>query len=305
MIIRIRNFGQKATDDDNVKRDQHGHRHAWGIYSTNGLFEGRDDITTLNLVPQLEGEPEQFVLGRASGSLERTSMVAGCGSAPKILATFDTMGMPVRSATIASTNNSLLVTCLSDHTVAIYPTSKTGDNVQSLARTSVRNPANSHRTWTSKYLSQTRLAIGLGPSSKPIHIYDLASGTLDPTHSRALSFQAGATDHRVDVVATEPQATSVYAIAPLPSSSLSSDSDGEVFLSGAYDAKVRYGSPAHHDSPSFFLSAIPFEKAKLCISSVLDFMICVWQIQSSLVSLIPWMRLLQYIRYSPLVVSAS
>ena len=149
------------------------------------------------------------------------------------------------SATTHHSNQLFVAARLSAETIAIYPICSKGDKVQCVACTSVRKKGTNVRTWTSKFLNGRRLAVGLGRSTEPILVHDFSrEGVIDFEQGRALSFDQDDTENSLDFAGTAPRGTSVYSIAPLSPSSTSGGAEGDLFLSGAYDANVRYASPS-------------------------------------------------------------
>ena len=238
LVLRLRVMEPDSREDIRSETSEQGPRVCWQIYSKPGVHEGRDDITALNMLPQSLGNTEELILGRASGSLELIRLDIKSGD--EVLATYDTGGMSVRYTTINNRNKTVAATCLGDHTVALYPLKPEERQVRSYASTTVQKVGENARTWSTKFLSEGRLAVGLGRSKQPIHIYDLGQGFQKLGHAIHLEVDGDASLTRSDDVGPNSPGTSIYSIAPLPASSTSSGVEGDVFLSGAYDAHVRY-----------------------------------------------------------------
>ena len=247
LVVRTRTMGNKARDawkaaapenlsDFNV----HQHRYEWTVYHETGVREGKDDITSLNLLPQDSvDETEQVIIGRASGGLIHVSLSKGT-SGHQVHSVFSTEGRPVRSATTNLGSRDLLAACLSDAVIALYPISRLNNRVASIAKTTVIPPGQSGRTWTSQFLSNDRLAVGYGTSQQPIRIYNIGRGEMTSEYSRTLGFNDAGADPRFHTLSdNNGGATSVYSLASIATSSLTGRADGDLFLSGAYDGLCR------------------------------------------------------------------
>jgi hypothetical protein len=250
LVMRVKHMGSKAKDmrlatkirnrgDFNV----HEHTISWDKFLKKGAVEGRDDITSVNIRPQQNlKDPEQVIVGRASGSLSLVSLprLRHEGQA-KVLVSYETAGRPVRSATTTPGSHRLLVACLSDSIVALYPLDSARTHVSNAGETSVIPTGHSGRTWSSRFLRDDRLAVGLGPAKIPIRIYDIGRGELMPKSVCSLALSDADADARLDMLEVDSaSATSIYSLAEIPLSSLAGGAEGDIFLSGGYDGFTRY-----------------------------------------------------------------
>lgn len=238
LVIRSRKMGPKVLENDGSEQSDWVSENHWRSYMKKGALEGRDDITTLNLIPQETDSLEDVLLGRASGSLELLRLEDE--SADKTRATYNTAEDPVRCSTIHCPTALVAAVCLGDHNVSLYPLGREGYGIEPCASTSVQGPRENPRTWSSKFLSSKRLAVGVGRSAHPIHIYDVGQGSSSLEHMNRINLGEGITANCVDSLDQVPYATSIYSFASLSPSSASSGTEGDVFLSGGYDAYVRY-----------------------------------------------------------------
>ena len=149
------------------------------------------------------------------------------------LATFNTKGQPIRSA--AASAGGLLATCLSDRTLALYDTRNENPEILSDHSIDVVSPSTSGRTWAIQFLRHDRLAVGLGPSARPVKILDLKPNAANDTIAsrREIAFDAKRPGNAKTGV------TAVYSLAPLCASSVAGVSEGNLFLSGGYDGACR------------------------------------------------------------------
>ena len=219
----------------------HEQRYAYTTYNEQGASEGLDDITSVNLLPQQSlNDPEQVVVGRASGGLSLISLSTET-SQSKVLSSHNTLGRPVRSAATKIKNNALLAACLSDSTIALYPISPTSSQVQPISQVSAC-PTNQSRIWCSRFLGDDRLIVGLGPSQEPLHMYNIGRGEISQENVRKLDISDSSTHARLDSLGDNGvrSATSIYSLAPIDESSLAGRAEGNVFLSGAYDGLTWY-----------------------------------------------------------------
>ncbi len=240
LVVRTRTMGRKAQDiwSTAVNRspknfNAHHHTYKWANYHEPGVNEGLDDITFVKLLQQASiDDLEQFIIGRVSGALQLVSLNKNT-SQSQVRCSFTTNGHPVRSATTNGVQT-LLAACLSDSIVSLYSISSSTSHIvpeiAPVAETSAKPSGQVGRTWTSRFLSNERLAVGYGPAQQTIRIYNVGRGELTSESSGLYNPEAGRHgDH----------STSVYSISPIATSSSAGGTGGDTFLSGAYDGLVR------------------------------------------------------------------
>ena len=257
LVMRIKEMGDRVEEsyhkgrrtNDRVRQydEQHHHKIDWMVRKEDHYSEGRDDITSLNLLrpsQKQSSNSEHIITGRASGSLECVNLSME-EHAAKTITNYLTHGRAVRSASVNNTRDPLLAACLSDSDLAIYPVYSPAKDTEPHEEISVIPSGKPGRTWSTRFLCHNRLAVGLGPSTEPIHIYDISPDGVSNKPLRKYS-AAGADlkmsgDDRVDTTGTTASGTSsVYPIAPIGPSSQAGGAEGEIFLSGWYDGAVRY-----------------------------------------------------------------
>ena len=247
LILRSKRTGQLAEREwhspGNQHRrsvfDQHHHMHDWNTYRLAGATDGRDDITSLNLIPGHNRDPEQVFVGRASGALHHISLSVQ-ESTSLLVGTYATQGRPVRSATISADPQHLLAACLADNAIALYSTSANGSDIQPTDEVAAVPPGTPGRTWSSKFLRNDRLAIGRGPSGQPILVYGINQTGFSKGPLRR--FEVHDDDYGAlgnHSTASSVRNTSVYPITPIAPSSAAGGAEGDIFLSGGYDGNVR------------------------------------------------------------------
>lgn len=289
LILRIKGMGdkvEKAWQEASIGReqlgkyDQHHHKVDWAVYKENHLREGRDDITSVNLLrtsQRPEDSSEYVVVGRASGGLQCLRLEPEKHES-QVVANYMTDNRPVRGATVNPSAKPLLAACLSDGTVAIYPVTHDKVTIKPLGELEVLPPNKPGRTWSTRFLSRDRLAVGIGQSAEPLHIYHINQASISTKPIR--KFGTGDADvtvygddstHLGSTSASD--SSSVYSLAPISPSSQAGGSAGEILLSGWYDGAVRlhdmrspasctaiYNDPIDGASPVYSLLAFGRER---------------------------------------------
>ena len=247
LILRSKRTGELAEREwhspENQHRqsvfDQHHHMHDWTIYRLAGATDGRDDITSVNLIPSHNRDPEQLFVGRASGALHHISLSVQ-GSTSLLVGTYATQGRSVRSATISADPQHLLAACLADNAIALYSTNATGSDIHPADEVAAVPPGTPGRTWSSKFLRNDRLAIGRGPSGQPILVYGIDQNGFSKDPLRQFEVHADDYGPRGNRnIASAVRNTSVYPITPIAPSTAAGGAEGDIFLSGGYDGNVR------------------------------------------------------------------
>lgn len=259
MILRTKQMGEGASElweecsaeERDALFDHHRHKIDWYIYKPPGSVEGRDDITSINILrPSYNdrGAHERLILGTANGDLSLIEVPLTERDGVELRRTsFRTSGRPVRSAHV-SPSSSHLAACLSDTRVALYsldhavrPDSDTDDAIPISEITVVPENRRGQRAWSTRFLSDSRVAVGLGPSTEPVHVYEVTPSELrtDAVRKFGLDGTLWACDDRVVMGGTHTNQSSVYPIIPIPASSQAGHAAGDVFLSGGYDGMIR------------------------------------------------------------------
>jgi len=152
--------------------------------------------------------------------------------------------------------DSLLAANLGDTCLAIYSVSRDAESrtegpsgtsriVQPLSNNNALPGAKPGcRIWSTKFLAQNTLAIGLGPSVEPIHVFTVTPSGLSSEADRKFSL-INDFDSRLDDVGTIQTSSSVYPIEPIPSAA-GDTTTGTTFLSGGYDGVIRLHDMRSH-----------------------------------------------------------
>ncbi|KAI7184070.1 hypothetical protein KC363_g7885 [Hortaea werneckii] len=228
---------------------------AWATYRPLSAYEGRDDVTTLHLLrskAQQESKVQRLVGGTANGDLWVLSIPED-DSEDVPTSYLVTNGQPVRSSSLLhrpTENQDLLVANMGDSRVSIYSIDPSAGKIAPSDSLDIRPPQtngghvkNQQRVWSSEFLSPNRIATGIGPSSEPLHIYEILPTGFSKEPVRKFSLQNELfepSDEDTVAPAGKKRSSSIYPIAPLPPYNTAGGSaNGNVFLSGAYDGAVR------------------------------------------------------------------
>lgn len=220
----------------------------WTTYRPLSAYEGRDDVTSLHLVRPIvpKANTHDIITGTANGDLQLTCLPrAGSLTDDVKITYFTTQGKPVRSSSLLQEHfqPTLLAASLGESSIALYQVdgqhAKIAPSSQIDLKPALRPDGHplSQRIWSTKFLSTSMLAAGVGPSATPVQIFSIAESgiTRDPLRKFALKNDISRLDNVTLSGTPKPPMSSVYTIEPLPASSES----GNVFLSGAYDGIVR------------------------------------------------------------------
>ena len=251
LVVRVKSMGLEAEEayravcagvKSHKSFDQHHHINEWVVHRKIGTVEGRDDITSVNLLrpPQKPTkESEYIVVGRASGHLDVVK-VSVTDSQSFEVAGLD-IGTSLRSASVSCDPNPLVAVCVADGIISIYSIDLARSTLEMAGSISVIPSGQPGRTWSAKFLRHDRLAVGLGPFKESVHVYELRHDTISTESVRRFAIRAPPIADQFDKVCGLASVTStVYSIAPIASSSLAGGAEGDLFLTGAYDGTIRY-----------------------------------------------------------------
>lgn len=238
--------------------DAQDERSSWMTYRPFSASEGKDDITTVNLVrpphghaPDEQGHAsEHVIIGTANGDLQLLSLPSRSGTSP-IKTYFTTQGQPVRSTTLLQSESGprLLAANLGDSRICLYPVDAEhlwkgkvapSSEIEVFPEIISRGGTSSQRIWSTTLLSPKHLAVGLGPSEEPVAMYEIREDGLCTESIRKFSVQEKSVGDGLPPGGTVRKLVrTVYPIVPLPPQNSASASDGNVFLSGGYDGVIR------------------------------------------------------------------
>lgn len=245
LVVRVKGMGSRHKADSRGTYsyyDHFNHHTRWFTYRPPKAMEGKDDITSLNLLKRAYREEsssttdvEHVIFGTASGGLHLSHLELDRDSTKTVGGVFDTNKRAVRSADVEASGENLLAANLGDLSVALYNIPRFIFNVPDrhevifpLSEISLQQESSrSFRIWSTQFLSEDVLALGTGPSQQPIQLFKIRPTGLTDQAFRKLQFRESDVE------------TSVYAIKPLPSSIGDRQSTGDLFVSGGYDGLTR------------------------------------------------------------------
>lgn len=253
LILRVKLMGDGAnwTPEDvcvsrqkEVMMDQHHHIYKWNTFRDHQYKAGKDDIRSVNVLRSMqrpEEKLEHVIVGRASGALNLVALsVLNATSVTK--SEFDTGARSIRDATINEAANPLLAVCLSARDLALYHVRSEDEVVKAIDETSAISSTERGRIWSCRFLHTNRLAIGLGPSKTPIHVYDIQPDGFSDQPIRKFGLDLG------DLQGVEAGCgiSSVYPIVPITPAAVAGGAKGDIFLSGGHDGNIRCVSFDHN-----------------------------------------------------------
>lgn len=233
---------ERQPSDSTTSFDAFRHVSSWTTYKVPESFEGRDDITSMKLLRPHQRNPsnEALVFGTASGDLK----VLGWNHQTKktFEQQYDTDWRAVGSVSLSSSSKPLLAATLGDTALALYRVEQdhaSEDPITSLTEVTPIMPGTRNgRIWSCNFLSEDKVAIGLGPSYEPVHVYQVTSDGFLSVPLRTFNLESKSWKGTRSSTAI-PRNTSVYPILPIPSTAQAGSDAGNVFLSGGYNGIVR------------------------------------------------------------------
>ena len=215
---------QRASHDVHVINE-------WVVYREAKHVDGRDDITTVNILRPNQrlqcgnmNIAEDVVVGRASGELAMLRLSNGLSNS--VIREYDTRNSPVRCSDMIPGPYPLLVVGFGDSRIFLYAVHGEDHQARPLSEVqTVSDVEKGCRTWSTRFLSHDKLAIGRGPSRRLIYVYNIGTDGLSREPIRIFG---GKGTH-----------TSVYPRVGIPESSVSDHAAGNAFLSGGHDGIVR------------------------------------------------------------------
>ena len=216
----------------------------WTSYFEEGNVDGSGDITSVNILrpsQKTARDVETCIVGRANGQLKRLQIDLNKGHC-LTWNCYDTSGQAIRSTDINNGPEPLLVTALSQSDIALYPLHTSNKLVLPVETISVASSDPSSVIHSTKFLTNTRLAAGVGHSQAPIRIYNISPSGLDKVPLR--SFAADGTpdtDYKIPEGSQYKPDTrkTVFCIAPVGPTTRAGGGEGDLFLSGWFDGTTR------------------------------------------------------------------
>ncbi|KAI4717778.1 hypothetical protein E4T48_06006 [Aureobasidium sp. EXF-10727] len=252
LVVRVKvrdasteeSYRTASPQDKRDKFENNGTRVWWWTYKPLSSVEGRDDITSVRILKPDNQQSrnsidssEQIIIGTANGDLQLVE-VPPTSDSGVIKTYYVTNGLSVRSTSLStdieSTQNQTqhLAANLSDSNIALYQVDPTKFKVAPVSEiNAIPQSQKGCRIWSTKFLDSKHLAVGLGPSVKPINIFEIRPEGIVEEPIRRIGLTGSADE-------LEPvKASSIYPIEPLVDSN--GGRSGNLFLSGGYDGIVR------------------------------------------------------------------
>jgi WD40 repeat protein len=231
--IRSRDEGREQESGRTWTYDAFKHLNTWFTYKIPDSFEGRDDITRLKLLrpDQRDLAYENIVFGTASGQLSLLSVSPD--HAETRIQQYETGQQGVNGISISSSSEPMLAAVLADSSLALFPVNRGPFSEEPIKpSTEVRSDlAPIGRLWSCNFLSDDKVAVGLGPHPEPVEVYQIGP---DGFVSEPLRKFDTAVSGKY-----QSHPTSVYPILSIPGTAQGGSEAGNTFLSGGYDGIIR------------------------------------------------------------------
>lgn len=244
LVLRIRWMGPEREEEwqqamrnkaDLTEFNQHGQKCRWWRIKDAYHRDGKDDITAVKLLRDSQKQAchtELVIVGRATGELDMISVNHESREGWRKETRFTHPGQTVRFAGMSSAAEPLLAVCLGDCTIAIYHVCLGRQSIEPIGFVQLTSIVRTCRIWSLVFLRHDRLAVGLGPSLEPIHIFAVGPDRIPSQPIRSFSVDEERSKGAIR--------RTVYSLAPLPQPSGAGRSEGDRFLSGGYDGVIRY-----------------------------------------------------------------
>lgn len=258
LAIRARNLDPDSTQVRELAPpasiDSFSHKTNWFLWKPPGACEGRDDITGMRLLPkhfQHSGGDGRiyavYCTNRGQVALVGLPTTESADIRGVPIQKFVAGEGPVRDIAVSSPYSRLLAAAHAPNqnfnklSLFTIPGAWTSQPIREVDSLEVDSPKNCGSLWSTEFLSENRLAIGVGPSAHQVYIYDVQPSGIAQHPLRKLSWtEKGTSPLSYDVVdASRVRKSSAYCIKPLPESSSATNRPGELFLTGGYDGIIR------------------------------------------------------------------
>lgn len=205
----------------------------WVAYRDPQCRDGLHDITALRILNHTgsasdTGFTVNLMIGRASGGIQKVELNARNS---KIARKYDCGNANVQCADVNGASDPLLAACLGDSTIGLFKVNGPEQAAQCLSEATCGSAEEKgSRSWSSRFISNNRLAIGRGISKRIVYVYDVQPDGISTEPLRAFSSELSDQGARN---------TSAYPIVSVPKSTQSNDGDGDLLFSGGYDGIIR------------------------------------------------------------------
>ncbi|KAH7135565.1 hypothetical protein B0J11DRAFT_547455 [Dendryphion nanum] len=214
----------------------------WMSFLVPGAIEGLDDITTLKMLrphqkpPSLEG----VAFGNAFNTLGML-LINSDEKRSRVRRYRTHHDRPVNHLDISSASDPFMAAILGRSVLALYKVDvdeEKSDSVGSVSQVVPEtNSTSLSQLWSSNFISSDRVAVGLGPSYVPIHVYKITPTGFAEKPERTFSLNKNYSAGDLRILGNYNR--SVNPIIPLPAGSFTESPNGNLFLSGGHDGIVR------------------------------------------------------------------
>ncbi|KAF2488459.1 hypothetical protein BU16DRAFT_520608 [Lophium mytilinum] len=256
LLVRVKKTGRDtqgfydtaSPNDRNFYFDQYKHLTSWFRYGIPGGMEGRDDITSLEVIRPYQKAPgadhvESVVFATANGVLQRLNIGLDGGRTSSVQS-YTTDGIMIHCTSLSPSTSPILATDSGVSGIALYPMHQE-NQTESLSAFSQIDllpevvTLKGFSIWGLNFLSENKLGVGVGPSTESFRIFEVSSAGLVKEPIRSYQFDRPEDSHRLDSLPRGPIEVSTYSIIPLPPSSQGGRDSGEVFLTGDTSGTIR------------------------------------------------------------------
>jgi len=231
-------------------KDTYGLSQDWFLWRPQNAREGADDITSMKLLPGYFNYPCMddcinlvYCTDQGQPSLVSLPTVSGKEKNGVYTQKFETDRVQVRDLAASSSNSRLLATVsvasMNINRLSLFsiPTSFDSHPIRQSDSIDLEPDEDTALVWSTDFLSDSRVAVGLGPSVNQVHIYELRPEGINKEANRKINWSTDPSDSLRDIM--DFSKSSAYAIKSLPDSFSATNKPGELFLTGGYDGVIR------------------------------------------------------------------
>ena len=203
--------------------DRYEHHHRWFQYEKPGSKHGIDDITSLNLLDYAHdpGLNEHVIVGRASGGI--SLLIFNSHTRMWTELPFETQGSKVKCTSVSEIGEDVLLSAVfGDKTVALFAV----DSPHRPTPITTIGPFKAN-VWSCSFVND-RLAVGFGPSTAPVKIFQVTPCGLGIAPIRSFDVAQSSHDSR-------ERHRSINSLLPSTNAPMLGGGPGDLFFAGCYD----------------------------------------------------------------------
>lgn len=232
-VVKVEERDNNKKQDFDLNTHDRGLHRTWLAYRDPRYREGVHDITALRILEHTGGSTNdgscvKLMISRASGGMQMVRLAKQSSSIDRI---YECGNANVQCADINDSPDSLLAACLGDCDIGLYKVHGPEQSANQISAAKCGSAEDKgSRSWSSRFISRTRLAIGRGVSKRIVHVYEVRPEGISQEPIRTFSSELSDQGARN---------TSAYPIVSVPKSAQSNDGDGDLLFSGGYDGIIR------------------------------------------------------------------